>query len=127
MENTQKLTIYAKEIKLGDGKSFVAFTTLVKTKWFKVKFTRECLTTPKEKGMYHMTINIDDVSIEKGKFYTDKNGVKKQGNPTIWINKVVELSKYTEEELKQIREAKLESVFGDDDKENIFNEKDLPF
>ena len=70
---------------------------------------------------------IDDVSIEKGKFYTDKNGVKKQGNPTIWINKVVELSTYTEEELKQIREAKLESVFGDDNKENIFNEKDLPF
>lgn len=127
MENTQKLTIYAKEIKLGDGKSFVAFTTLVKTKWFKVKFTRNCLTTPKEKGMYHMTINIDDVSIEKEKFYTDKNGVKKKGNPTIWINKVVELSKYTEEELKQIREAKLESVFGDDNKENIFNEKDLPF
>ena len=63
MENTQKLTIYAKEIKLGDGKSFVAFTTLVKNKWFKVKFTRECLTTPKEKGMYHMTINMDDVSI----------------------------------------------------------------
>ena len=126
MENTQKLTIYAKEIKLGDGKSFVAFTTLVKTKWFKVKFTRNCLTTPKEKGMYHLTIDVNDVSIEKRKFYTDKNGMKKQGNPTIWINKVVELSKYTEEELKQIREAKLESVFGDD-KENIFNEKDLPF
>ena len=126
MENTQKLTIYAKEIKLGDGKSFVAFTTLVKTKWFKVKFTRNCLTTPKEKGMYHLTIDVNDVSIENGHFYTDKNGVKKQGNPTIWINKVVELSKYTEEELKQIREAKLESVFGDD-KENIFNEKDLPF
>lgn len=121
MEKTQKLTIYAKEIKMNDGKAFVAFTTLVKTKWFKVKFTRNCLTTPKEKGMYHLTIDVNDVSIEKGKFYTDKNGVKKQGSPTIWINKVVELSKYTEEELKQIREAKLESVFGDD------NEKDLPF
>lgn len=126
MEKTQKLTIYAKEIKLGDGKSFVAFTTLLKNKWFKVKFTRNCLTTPKEKGMYHLTIDVNDVSIEKGNFYNDKNGEKKQGNHTIWINKVVELSKYTEEELKQIREAKLESVFGDD-KENIFNEKNLPF
>lgn len=113
MENTVKtITIYTQEVKNGK-QTFFASSTQIKSKWYKVKFTKECTDKPDEKGMYELTIAYDDMSIERGKTYVKKDGKRGTENDTIWVHDIVALRKYTEDELKQRNREVLDEVFGD--------------
>ena len=112
MENKyiRTIEIYAKEIK-NDKQCFISATTKINGVWFKVKFTKECLNNPRTKGIYRLTINFDDCSIEKGEYYENKKGEPRRGNSIIWINKILRIEKKSEEELKEDNRKAFEDIF----------------
>lgn len=113
MENVVKtITVYAKDIK-SDNKKFTACTALIKDKWYKIKFVKDCKDKITERGVYELSAYVDDMSVEHGKPVTNSKGKTTISNPTIWIKSCVLLRKYTEEELKLRDREKLASVFGE--------------
>lgn len=112
MENVRTLTIYAKEIKK-EKQSFIVCTAVIKDKWYKIKFTKDCEITPKTKGIYDLTINFDNCSRELGKPFKDANGKKGISPDIIWVRKCESLRKYTEEELKERNRVSMTDVFGE--------------
>lgn len=119
METTRTFMIACKEIKNNEQK-FIASTAKINGKWYKIKFTKECETAPRKKGLYDLTVDLKDISIQKGKKYTNKKGEEKIENDTLWINKTTNLRKYTEEELEKRNMEALSEVFDID-------EDELPF
>ena len=108
---TKLLNIYAKEVKL-ESKKFLVFTTIIKEKFYKVKFTMDCNEKPSEKGSYYIEVNYADCSIQKGQKYIDKKtGEEKVENDILWISKVVDIRKETDEERKEKNELKMKKVF----------------
>ena len=113
MENTiRKIVIHAQEIRK-DKQVFIASSAEINKNWYKIKFTKECIDTPKTKGLYDLTIDFDECSIEKGKQYTNSNGKKGVANDTIWVRHVVALRQYTDEELKSANRMAMSAVFGE--------------
>lgn len=113
MENNgmvRTITLHAQEVKQ-DKLSFVSCSSNINNTWYKIKFTKDCETTPKKKGLYDLTINLDDCSLQKGKTYTTKNGKKGTSNPTIWVRNVIKLRAYAEEELKKINREGMLAAF----------------
>lgn len=104
------IEIYAKEIK-NDKQCFISATTQISGVWYKVKFTKECLNNPRTKGIYRLTINFDDCSIEKGEYYENKKGEIRRGNSIIWINKILRIEKKSDEELKEDNRKAFEEIF----------------
>ena len=103
---TKLLNIYAKEVK-AENKKFLVFTTIIKE-----KFTMDCNEKPSEKGSYYIEVNYADCSIQKGQKYIDKKtGEEKVENDILWINKVVDIRKETDEERKEKNELKMKKVF----------------
>lgn len=119
MENELSIDLRVKLVE-HEGKKFPTCTANVSGKWFKVKFKMECNTTPKQGGMYHLVISKDDISIQKGKQYTRKDGTTGIENPTIWVSNVISLKPYTDEEMKEINRANVDSFF-------TINEDSIPF
>lgn len=112
MENTiRKITIHSQEIRK-DKQTFVASSAEINKKWYKIKFTKECVDSPKTKGLYELTIDFDDCSIEKGKPYTNNAGKKGISNDTIWVRNIVGIRKYSDEELKAENRNEMSAVFG---------------
>ena len=108
---TKLLNIYAKEVK-AENKKFLVFTTIIKEKFYKVKFTMDCNEKPAEKGSYYIEVNYADCSIQKGQKYIDKKtGEEKVENDILWINKVVKIRKETDEERKEKNELKMKRIF----------------
>lgn len=108
---TELLNIYAKEVKL-ESKKFLVFTTIIKEKFYKVKFTMNCNDKPAEKGSYYIEVDYADCNIQKGKKYIDKKtGEEKVENDILWITKVVKIRKETDEERKEKNELKMKKVF----------------
>lgn len=116
--------ISAREVKQEKGASFIACSTKIGERYFKVKFTKDCLTQPKKRGLYDLLVDINKCSLQKGDKYINKQGFEAEGQPTIWVREVINLRPYTEEELNAINEAKFEAVFGDAEKANY---EPLPF
>lgn len=112
--------ISCKEVK-SDSQKFIASTAKINGRWFKIKFTKDCETVPRKRGLYDITINLTDVSLEKGRPYTNSRGEVKMQNDTLWIKNVIKLRKYTEEELIKRNLESLSEVFEVDD------DDDLPF
>lgn len=112
MENNRTLTIYTKEVRK-EKQVFFASDAIINGKWYKIKFTKECNKSPKEKGIYELIVSIDSCSLEKGKKYVDKEGISKTENDIIWVREVVNLRKYTEDELKELNRATMIGVFGE--------------
>lgn len=112
MENTniRTIKIHSQQINK-DGKKFIASSAQIGDKWFKIKFTQECNIQPKTKGLYDLTFNFDDASVEAGKKYTNKEGEKGVAPMTIWIKNVVNLRKYSDEELREDNRTKLAFIF----------------
>lgn len=112
MENTiRTFTMHAKEIRK-DKQVFIANSAEINKKWFKIKFTKECIDVPKTKGLYEITIDFDECSIEKGKTYTKANGEIGIAQDTIWIKHIVGIRKYTDDDLKAANRMTMSAVFG---------------
>lgn len=112
--------ISCKEVK-NETQKFIASTAKINGKWYKIKFTKDCELAPRKRGLYDITINLKDVSIEKGKVYINSRGETKLQNDTLWVRNTIKLRKYTEEELIKRNLETLSEVFEVDDDE------DLPF
>lgn len=112
METVRNITIHAQEIKK-DKQSFIACSAEINKKWFKVKFTKECAEAPRTKGLYELTIDFDECSVEKGKAYTTNNGKKGVANDVIWVRHIVGIRKYTEEELRAANRSAMAELFGE--------------
>ena len=112
--------ISCKEVK-SDSQKFIASTAKINGKWYKIKFTKDCELTPKKRGLYDITINLTEVSLEKGRPYTNSRGEQKMQNDTLWCKNVVKLRRYTEEEMVKRNLDTLSDVFEIDD------DDDLPF
>lgn len=111
METIRTITLHAQEIKK-DKQSFIACSSEINGKWYKIKFTKECDTTPKTKGLYELTIDFDECSVEFGKRYTKNNGDVGVANDTIWVRHIVGLRKYSDEELKAVNRMAMGNIFG---------------
>ena len=108
---TKLLNIYAKEVK-AENKKFLVFTTIIKEKFYKVKFTMNCNDKPAEKGSYYINVDYADCSVHKGQKYIDeKAGEEKVENDILWISKVLDIRKETDEERKEKNELKMKKVF----------------
>ena len=116
--------ISAREVKQDNKQSFIACSTKIGDKFFKIKFTKECLTQPKKRGLYDLTVDIDKCSIQRGEKYVNKQGFEAEGQPTIWVREVVNLRPYTEEELNALNRAKFDAVFAEAESDNY---EPLPF
>lgn len=114
MNTIQTIKLHAQEIKK-DKQSFIACSAEIRGKWYKIKFTKECEGTPKTKGLYDLTIDIDKCSIERGKIVKNKNGDDMKTSDTIWVKFIASITKYSEEKLKEENRASFSSVFGDDE------------
>lgn len=110
---TQTIKVSAKEIKKSDGTgTFPSCSAKIGEKWYKIKFTQDCTVSIKKRGLYDLTVKLDDISRQKGREKTLKGGKKVMDNDTLWIRKVVSLRKYTEEEMAELNRRDLDEVFG---------------
>lgn len=114
MSNIRTITISAKEIITDTKKKFISCSAKIRDKWFKIKFTQDCNDTPKTKGLYRLTVDLNECSVERGKHYTNKSGKKGVENDTIWVRSVAGLAKYTEEELAERNLAEMNDIFGEE-------------
>lgn len=113
MENTVRtITLHSQEVKK-DKQVFIASSAEINGKWYKIKFTKECDGSPKTRGIYDLTIDFDECSIEIGKRYTNSKGKSGVSNDIIWVRHIVGLRQYTEDELKAANRMAMGNIFGD--------------
>ena len=112
MNMTQKFVLHAKEVKK-DKQTFIAGSAEINGKWYKIKFTKECERAPKTNGLYDITVSVDEVSLEKGGTYINKDGEVLKENDILWVRKIADIYKYTDEDLRRENRMKLEGVFGE--------------
>lgn len=112
METIRTIKLHAQEIKK-EKQTFIACSTEINGKWFKVKFTKDCETTPKIKGLYDLTIDFDECSVEKGKKFTTSKGKSGVSNDIIWVRHIVNLRRYSDDELKAENRNDLSKIFGE--------------
>ena len=110
MKNELTMQLHAREVKL-DKNTFIACSACINEKWYKVKFRKDCEVTPKTKGLYDLTVDLGNCTLQKGK-PIEINGKTTYENDTLWVSEVVELRKYTEDEIKEINRRKLGSALG---------------
>ena len=111
--NIRTFTIHAQEVKK-DKQSFIACSAKIGEKWYKIKFTKEVKDAPDTRGLYDLTIDFDDCSVERGKPYTSKNGKKGISSDIIWVRHIVGLREYSAEELAEINRNELSEIFGEE-------------
>lgn len=95
--------VYAKEIR-NDGRQFVACSTNIKGAWYKVKFNKQCENVIKSRGVYNVSADDMNMSIQAGQRVTNSKGKEVVTNPIIWIRHC-DIVKLTDEELS-IRAAR---------------------
>lgn len=110
MENTIKFKLHASEVKY-ENINFITCSAEIKNRWFKIKFTKDCEISPKKRGLYDIEISPDDCSIVKGSKFTRKDGTTGEENPTIWVRNVINLRRWTEDEMKAENRAKFDEFF----------------
>lgn len=107
---TATIKIHTREIKK-DGKKFFSSTANINGEWFKIKFTTECVGSPRARGLYDLTVDYDDCSVQKGSYYTSKTGEQKKDSDIIWVRKIADIRKYSDEELKEANRATMAAIF----------------
>lgn len=106
MERTFRIS--AKEIKKKDGSgSFISCSAKIGGFWYRVKFTKDCETSPRKRGLYDITVDDNSMSVQQGK---DRDEYRE--NDTIWIREIKKIRKYTDDELNAMNTEKLSKVFG---------------
>lgn len=113
MNTIQTVTLHAQEVKK-EKQTFIACSAEICGKWYKIKFTKECESAPRAKGLYELTIDFDTCSVELGKRYTNSKGENGVANDTIWVRHIVGIRKHTEEELKAANRIAMANIFGGD-------------
>ena len=114
METIRNIIIHAQEVKKGK-QTFIACSAQIGGRWYKVKFTKDVVDNPKEKGLYDLTIDFDTCSLEKGHTYVRKDGSLGSANDIIWVKNIVALRQHSEEELRDANRAAFAGVFEDED------------
>lgn len=109
--NIETIVLHAQKVENGN-QSFIACSAEIRGRWFKIKFNKTCEGAPTERGLYDLTFNFDDCSVENGRIYTRNNGDTGISNDTIWIKKIIELRKYSETELAEMNRANMCRIFG---------------
>lgn len=82
---TKTLTIYSKEKKTKDGKTFLVFSYVKNDMWYDVRFTQKCSIRPTEKGYIDIEVDDKDVSIQIKKLHDKVKNI-------CWINRVLSCS-----------------------------------
>lgn len=108
-----------------ENQKFPAFTAKINGRWFKIKFTQECEKSPKQRGVYKIKFDTLNSSIQRGKKYVNSKGVEGISNDTIWIKKIEEIVKYTDEELAKMNADEVENAIGGFT--SINSDEPLPF
>ena len=98
--NQRTFKVYAKEITTKDGNKFVTLSTVANEQFYKFKFKKACTSNIQLKGVYDVVVDLNDISVQRGKIKTTEDGREFKENSTIWIDKVVSIRKYSDEELK---------------------------
>lgn len=106
------ITLHTQEIKK-DKKVFYASSAEICGKWYKIKFTMDCEGAPKEKGLYTLTIDIDECSVETGKVVKNSAGKEVKTADIIWVKSIVNLQKYSDEDLKEENRKLMGNIFTD--------------
>ena len=71
-----------------------------------------CNDKPADKGSYYINVDYADCSVQNGqKYIDDKTGEEKFGNDILWISKVLDNRKETDEERKEKKKKKMKKVF----------------
>lgn len=109
MERIKTIQINAKEIKK-DKQTFIACSAKIGNNWYNIKFRQECEISPKQKGIYELTIDLNNCSMETGKYFTKEDGTTNKRNDTIWVKKVNNLRKFNEEEMQDLNATKFENI-----------------
>lgn len=98
--NQRTFKVYAKEINTKDGNKFVSLSTSYNGEFYKFKFKKVCTSNIQLKGVYDVVLDLNDISVQAGKIKTNKDGQEYKENATIWVEKVVSIRKYSDDELK---------------------------
>lgn len=114
METKQTIELHVQEVRK-DKQVFYPATGEINGKWFKVKFTKECNTQLKEKGIYTLKVDLRNCSLERGKPYMKNDGTEGKTNPTIWVRAIDSITKYTEAEMQERTMKEFELFFNSED------------
>lgn len=98
--NQRTFKVYGKEITTKDGNKFVVLSTAYNEEFYKFKFKKACTSNIQLKGVYDVVVDLNDISVQRGKIKTKEDGTEFKENATIWVDKVISIRKYSDEELK---------------------------
>lgn len=107
---TRKFVLHAQEVKLDGNKSFIKCSAEINNKWYRIKFNKICDNLPKVKGLYDITVDDVNVSLQKGKNITLDSGKVIKEQDVLWISKC-ELRHWTDEEMQAKTQLELNGVF----------------
>lgn len=110
----KQITINARKKATSRGTPFYTYSANINGKWFQIKFNKSAGNRPEASGVYVFTVDTNDLSIAKGKFYNGRDGKQHQENDTLWIAKYTAASKLTDEQLRKRDSDEIGRIFGDD-------------
>lgn len=90
------ITVYAKRHKNSKNQVYYRYTTEIGGQWYNIKFARTAGKQPDKSGIYDVTVDSTQVFMVAPDEYIDKEGIKRQGNPTIWVRGYTMLEDVTE-------------------------------
>lgn len=108
------IRIYGKDKTVEKDGTTLKFVTFSYTKdgetFYQVKFNQDCENVPKKSGYWLVTVDTEDVSIQKGK--VNSNGNK--NNDILWIANIAKKEKDEayEAEVAKRKAEKIEEVLG---------------
>lgn len=90
------ITVYAKRYKNSKNQEYYRYTSEICGQWYNIKFARKAGKQPDKSGIYDVTVDSAQVFMVESEEYIDKEGIKRQGNPTIWVRGYTMLEDVTE-------------------------------
>ena len=116
----------ARQFTTKDGKkTFCAFSAQIGRKWYKIKFTQESEGAPRKPGVYAVSLDKDQLSIQHGKKIKTKEGDDFVENDTLWVRGKAFCEPVSEDELRKENAAKIDRLFDDAARDGLDGE--LPF
>lgn len=90
------ITVYAKRYKNSKNQEYYRYTSEIGGQWYNIKFARKAGQQPDKSGIYAVTVDSTQVFMVAPEEYLDNEGIKRQGNPTIWVRGYTMLEDVTE-------------------------------
>ena len=110
---TRTIEVFAREYTTKDGNhKFYSYSSKINGTYYKIKFRQAVTNVPRAKGVYFVTFNDDNCSIEK-----DTQGY----NDTLWIHAVdaIDVKPFDSENYQAEAHAKMVA--------EVFDTEDIPF